>query len=206
MKRSTLAVLAFLAFGTCAEADSLLVTSGVIQVYGPGAPTASLSGAGFTASGVMFFTGACPNAILPGQQISGCAGFDFISGALTVVMNGVTRPVEFGNNVGTTITQAPMFLSGVTQATLSEPATIGPLVGCDNAAAFPACTETSFVITGDVLFTISLLQNPFTGGYDVTSETYTITTPEPGTLLLLGAGFAAVGLWKRRFLRALPNH
>jgi hypothetical protein len=190
-------MIAFLGFLPCAKADTLSVTSGYIQIIGATGNNASFSGDGFTATGNVLFLGV-PSCVgdtyVPGQPFLGCAGFQFPFGSMTVSMNGTTQLVSFGANFLVEITQARMFLSGATQATLTEPATIVGLAGCTAPAFFPPCPTTSFAFPGPVMLTVSLTLDPTTGNYHVTNEAYTITAPEPGTriLLLMGIGLLLV--------------
>jgi hypothetical protein len=197
--RKTLWIIALLVFVPHAKAETFQVTSGFFQPIGAAGDNISLSGDGFTANGNIYLAPvACRGNFLPGQPITGCAERS-VTGLVTLIHNGVEEQLEYGFDWNLPIGQASMLLSGVTQATLSETATFGPLTGCDNAAVFPACADTTFVIPGDALFTISLVQDPFSGGYDVTSEEYTITTPEPstGSLMLIGAGMSVLAFRKR---------
>ena len=109
-------------------------------------------------------------------------------------MNGTTEVVSFGANFLVYIAQAPMFLSGATQATLTEPATFNGITGCTGLVSIPPCPETGFAFPADVMLTVSLTLDPTTGNYLVTNEAYTFTTPEPGTfgLVLLGIGLVLV--------------
>ncbi|HKU26172.1 MAG TPA: PEP-CTERM sorting domain-containing protein [Candidatus Sulfotelmatobacter sp.] len=201
MRALTFGIVAFLAFVPCLKADVLQVTSGFIQTYGEGGATTFLAGDGFTATGVVNFTGACPATVQAGSPITGCAGFDWISGQLTVVKNGVSQQLQFGNDFATTITQAPLFISNVTQATLSESATISNFSACPNVVMFPTCPTTTFVLPQDIFFSISLAQDPSSGNlgvqmYDVKNEIYSF--PEPGTLVLLGSGVGLLALIRRK--------
>ena len=211
--RKTLWLVAFLVvvIVPCARADSLHVTSGFIQCIGP-TPTGatgntSLSGDGFTATGSILLFGPCLGSVLPGQPVLGInADPGAILGALTPIVNGVSQPaVNFDGFI--TIKQAPMFLLGVTQATLTEPVIMfGDLNGCtapfNDLCGQPPYKNVSFSFAGDVvLFTTTLTQNA-SGGYDVTSAGWTIATPEPSTavLMLIGIGFVLVmrkGIAKR---------
>jgi hypothetical protein len=81
-----------------------------------------------------------------------------------------------------------MFLSGATQATLTEPASLtGVFVGC--LGVFPCGGSSPFeafsIRTGSMEFSVSLDGRLPFGGYIVTSQVYTISTAEPGTGLLL---------------------
>jgi hypothetical protein len=102
------------------------------------------------------------------------------------------------------ISQADMFLSGATQATLSEPARFGLPPGCSQGI-FPDCSFTFIGIPGDVTLTMSLTLDPFSGGYDVTSEVYTFSTPEPGTLGLVLLGIGLVLVMRKRIALSLPQ-
>jgi hypothetical protein len=124
---------------------------------------------------------------------------------MTVSMNGTTELVSFGANFLVEITQAPMFLSGPTQATLTEPATIVGLAGCTAPAFFPPCPDTTFVFPGDVMLTVSLTLDPTTGNYHVTNEEYTITAPEPGAFGLVLLGIGLVLVMRKRIARGLPQ-
>jgi hypothetical protein len=192
--RRYLLMIAFLTFASSARADIYQVTSGYFQPIGG---AASFSGNGFTATGNILFIGvpSCVgNTYVPGHPFLGCAGFQFPYGSMTVSTNGTTELASFGANFLVYIAQAPIFLSGATQATLTEPATISGLAGCTAPAFFPPCPETKFVFPGDVMLTVSLTLDPTTGNYFVTNEVYTFTAPESGTfgLALLGIGLVLV--------------
>jgi hypothetical protein len=201
MKRAALAILAVLAFGACARADTYDVTSGFFQPIGAAGDNISLSGDGFTATGdISLAPISCHSSFLPGQPIAGCLS-TWVSGLVTVAHDGVAEPVEYGFDWMLTFSQADMFFSGPTEAILSEPATFGPLTGCVDEIHAPDCAPTTLEMTGDILLTIALVQDPVTGGYDVTSEEYTITAPEPRTLPLLGVGLLGLmglGFCRRR--------
>jgi hypothetical protein len=207
--RKYLWVIAFLVFVPCARADTYLVTSGFFQPVGATGFNTFFSGPGFTATGNLYYPG-CQSIIGMGQRIFGCLSLvDFDRGILTLVTSAGSQLIGFGNFEGNdlgniAIAQNPMFLSGATQATLSEPATMGPFIGCPSPDS--ACHElfvgpltTYFDIVGHVQFSTSLTQDPVPGiGYDVTSMTYTITTPEPGTDVLLLSGGLLFGLMMRK--------
>lgn len=181
------------------------VTSGFISIYGhDGNNNVSFSGPGFTFNGGASYLPACPNYYAPGQPIQGCGNPDIqllVSAGGTLIVDGVTH--GFGASyVGTDFFQAPMFLSGATQATLTEPSTGGGFTGCaDNVApcggSFPG-QQVSFNVVGDESFSISLTQDLMKGGYDVTNEIYTITAPEPGSGVLLLFGLGLFGLVIRK--------
>src|SRR5882762_2629830 len=103
-----------------------------------------------------------------------------------------------------------MFLSGVTQATLTEPVIMfGDLNGCtapfNDLCGRPPYKNVSFSFAGDViLFTTILTQNA-NGGYDVTSAGWTISTPEPGTAVLMLVGIGLVLVMQKRIVKGLPQ-
>ena len=193
-----LIVLAMI-FAPCAKADSLSLeaTSGFIEPVG----VFSVSGPGFTFTGGLIIS-ACGSFYNPGRPIQGCdTGFqNIVSGDGTLVLNGVTQPRAVIVSVASA-SQAPMFLSGATQATLTEPAFLtNVFVGC--LGVFPCGGSSPFeafsISTGSMEFSVSLTQAPF-GGYIVTNEVYTISTAEPGTdLLLLSGGGLLFGLMMRK--------
>jgi hypothetical protein len=189
----------FLLLVPCVRADTLQVDYGFIQTYGGTgqAPTAFLSGNGFTATGAIIFTGACPQQVLAGSAFTGCAGFDWMSGQLTLDMNGVSRQLQFGNNFGVSISQAAMFVSGQTGLTVSEAATMTSISACPNAAADPGsplCPITTFLLPQDIFFSASLLPNLPDGSgvqtYTVQSERYAFS--EPDMFVLFVSGVAVV--------------
>jgi hypothetical protein len=206
--RKYLWVIAFLIFAPSARADTYQVTSGFISIVGSIAGSVSLSGPGFTfTGGVTVFS--CPVTYAPGQPIQGCdvAGIpDFVLGGGTLVVGGVAKPFVMIDG-SLDIIQAPMFLSGATQATLTEPAELGGLSGCSGNFIDKCSPPSQFVefTFPSAVFTVSLTQDSFTGGYDVTSEKYTFSTPEPGTwgLVLLGIGLVLV--MRKRIARGLPQ-
>jgi hypothetical protein len=190
----------------CAKADSftsLEATSGFFSVDG----AFSVSGPGFTFTGGLIIFG-CGSFYNPGRPIQGCdTGFPNISsGSGTLVVNGVTQPRAIIESIATA-SQAPMFLSGATQATLMEPATLtGVFAGC--LGVFPCGGSSPFepfsISTGSMEFSVSLTQAPF-GGYIVTNQVYTISTAEPGTdlLLLSGVGLLFGLVMRKRIAQVL---
>jgi hypothetical protein len=207
--RRFLWVIAFLVFVPCAKADSLQVTSGFFQPYGATGDDLMLSGNGFTLTGNLMLLGPCHGDFPAGDPIIGCSGFSWVGDLLTLTQGGVSTPIGFGYDFGFTITQTPIFLSGATQATLSEPATFSVLQGClgDTAASYPDCPMISFGFSAPILFTTTVTLDPSSGAYDVSSEEYLIAAPEPGTggLLLIGVGLlAVVTIMRNRMPRGLP--
>jgi PEP-CTERM motif len=191
----------------CAKADVFLeATSGFISVS---TGNFSVSGPGFTFTGFVTLMG-CPSFYAPGQPIQGCStGFPIFSeGNGTLVLNGVTQPAADIDSIATG-DQAPMFLSGATQATLTEPAFLsGVFYGClGNVLPCGGSTPGEpFTIStdGSMEFSISLTQIPG-GGYEVTNEVYTSITPEPGTevLLLSGVGLLFGLMMRKRIANCL---
>jgi hypothetical protein len=201
--RKTLWIFVLLVFVPRANGDSFQVTSGVFQPFGATGENLSLSGNGFTATGnINIGPGACWPDYLPGDPIKGCAGINWVGGGIvTIKHDGVSEQVGYGFDFMIGISQADMFLSGATQATLSEAASFGTLTGCVDEIHFPDCTRISLVFPQDVWFTISLVQDPLSGGYNVTSETYAFTTPEPDTGVLLLTGVGLFGFVTRKHFR-----
>jgi hypothetical protein len=95
----------------------------------------------------------------------------------------------------------PMFFDG-THLTLTEPVSYsGSIAGCSLLCFGPPDEIVDgFSFAGDVGFvTVTLAPDENgTGQYDITSRVFTISTPEPGVLLLLGTGLAGLAL-RRRF-------
>ena len=210
MKRTALAIIALLALGPCATADTFVdfvVTSGSISLPA-GAVTLSgftLSGDPFTATGSIHVS-PCQLDFGPGEAITPCgreaaAGGDLFTGGLLITVDGVVQQIGLGNgdDFPLLFTAAPLFLSGPTQATLIEPVGVG-LFGCYPlicvTGPFPGEVGVSFSIPGPELLTVDLVGDG--SSYSVTSEVVTITAPEPGTILLLGAGFVGLGMVNRR--------
>jgi hypothetical protein len=214
--RKTLWLVAFLVvvIVPCARADSFHVTSGFIQCIGPPPSgttgNTSLSGDGFTATGSIQLFGPCLGSVLPGQPDYGInADPGAILGVLTPNLNGVSQPTVYFDGF-VNIKQAPIFLSGLTQATLTEPVIMfGDLNGC-TAPFNDLCGQSpyknvSFSFAGDViLFTTTLTQNA-DGGYGVTSAGWTITTPEPSTALLMLIGIGFVLVMRKGIAKRLPQ-
>jgi len=176
------------------RADTLQVTSGVINTF---SDTATFYGNGFTATGTINIgPGACHPDFIPGNPI-GCGGANWVSGSLTVIGNGTTHEVNFGNNYEIIISQADVFLPpGISQGTFSEPVTISSLSGCNSPGIFPECSSgtTTFVFPTTALFTVSVVWNAQQGEYDVTSESYSFPAAEPGSLVFLAAGLVGLVL------------
>jgi hypothetical protein len=204
--RKYLWIIAFLTFAPSARADTYQVTSGYFQPIGGTGNNIFLSGDGFTATGnIRIGPENCfPYNFLAGQPITGCP-HNFVGGFITIVHNGVEETVGYGYNLQVGTSQADMFLSGATQATLSEPAVFGSLQGCVNEGYFPQCAPTILEFPGATTLTMSLTQDTFYGGYDVTSEVYTFSAPEPGTFGLVLLGIGLVLVMRKRIARSLPQ-
>jgi hypothetical protein len=206
MKRAAWAILAVLALGPAVKADTFTVTSGYFLPLGstpvsyfPSGDNLFMYGDGFTAVGnIQFAPINCYAVFAPGAPITGCES-DFFIGLVTVTTSsGVEIPITFGYDFLMNIGQADMQLSGATQATLTEPAQWEGFTGCINVAFDPDCPHETLFIPGPVTLTMDLTQDPSTGGYDVTSEKYIISTPEPGMIVLVGIGLVGLAL-RRRF-------
>lgn len=198
MKKSLFAIVAALFVAVPAQATSLQVTSGLIVREGTFWQW-SLFGDGFWATGSSNL--ACSSWSSAGSPINTCTGTDYFVGKGTGVVNGVSlSSLYFDSIVG--ISAPPMYLSGQTQATLTQQVSYSN--GFYSCAGLPAPCGTGnymFSLEGTVgLLTIDLLQNA-AGGYDTLHEIFTIgtpiATPEPLTLPLLSLGAIALG-WRRR--------
>jgi len=195
--RKTLWIIAFLVLAPSVRADSFQVISGSIVITGSG--SSMLSGDGWTLNLNISLPGACPQDFLPGNPIEGCGpGSIAVIGFGTLILHGITQPsIAFDSFID--ISQNPLVLSGQSQATLTEPATFGELVGCF-ALFFDQCPPATFA---DFSFPPGMLNisvtKDFSGDYEVTNEVYTFTTPETssGILLLSGFGIFALLLRKR---------
>jgi hypothetical protein len=104
-----------------------------------------------------------------------------------------------------------MFLSGATQATLTEPATLGGVFfGCLGntvpcGLGFPGEPfSISIGSSGNTELSVSLTLNS-NGDYEVANSVYTIITPEPGTdvLLLSGVGLLFGLMMRKRIAHGL---
>jgi hypothetical protein len=205
--RKYLWIIVFLIFTPCARADTYLVSSGYFQpIGGTGGDNIFLSGDGFTATGnISVGAPNCfPYNFRAGQAITGCLS-QFVGGVITVVHNGVEEQVQYGFDLMAFVSQADMFLSGATQATLSEPALFGLPAGCVDEVHFPNCTPTFLEFPSDTTLTMSLTQDTVLWGYDVTSEVYTFGTPEPSTFGLVLLGIGSVLVVRKRVARGLPQ-
>jgi hypothetical protein len=204
-------IIAFLVFVPCAKADTFIVTSGAVSLSEGGIITFSgvaPSGDAFTATGE-FIDLLCPVEFALGAPITPCRDFgtpggDLYSGNLTVTVNGASTKYLLGpgDDFPLGLSAAPMFLSGATQATLSEPIGGFVLLAC-NPAIEPTCGTgppfgpiTSFVAQGPVEYTVNLVADGT--GYFATSQLLTITAPEPGTFGLVLLGIGAMLVTRRR--------
>lgn len=213
MKRATLAVLALLALGPSVKADPTIIiyqaTSGTIAVI-PSSATFSFSGNGFTVHGEGE-AAACPGVyILSGgiATITPCGPpLSIFAADGSGVVNGIDYPfLNFESSV--TITANPMLLSGATQATLSEPVMItGGVNFCPGLLQCPGVNYT-LLVNSPGTFNINLYLSGSaeegTLGYYVASESYIFATPEPGTLLLMGAGLLGLVFVGRRAVPVRP--
>jgi hypothetical protein len=206
--RKYLWVITLLLFAPCSEADTFQVTSGYFQPWGGTTNDFVLSGDGWSATlNVNFFT--CVGNFRPGDPIFGCGDTLYLVGYGILIENGVTQP-SIAIDTFVEILQDPIFLSGATQATLTEPVTFGGVTGCFAVFANP-CQPSERVVfdIGPALYTVSVTKDPFYG-YVVSSERYTFTgpvsTPEPGSGVLLLSGVGLFGLMMRkRIARGLPQ-
>jgi hypothetical protein len=224
--RKILWIIAFLVFVPCAKADTLdfIVTSGVITL--PGGPVTLLgvtsSGDAFTATGSIMMD-TCEATYHSGEAITACP-----SGGSPIYFNSVlaitgvdgVESVDLGDgrDFALSITTSPIYLSGATQATLSEPAEISGLVGCYGDAPAPPNGQLEpcffldvinavFEIPGPVVWTVNLVGGAEVG-YEATSEELTITAPEPrtGSLVMIGLGLLGLAMATRnRLARDLPQ-
>jgi hypothetical protein len=207
MKRTALAIIALLALGPCATADTFRVTSGLIEQIGTAVDTISLVGSGFTASGdINIGPGVCRDALsVPeGFPIMGCAGNNWIGGSVDITQGTVSKNVGFGFDWMVWVTQEVIVPTGTGTQTITEPATFSSLTGCVNELFFPDCSPTTLVLPSEVLFSVTFTNDA--SGYQVLSESYTFTIPEPGTILLLGVGLLGlVFVGRKHFSPAQAN-
>jgi hypothetical protein len=208
MQKTTLlgAILLMVPSVLADEFTTLYVTSGYIQIYGDSPGDTFFSGDGFTAVGGLTLLD-CPLSVSP---IIGCSSGGYTGGLLELTMDGVTQNVDFPFDYAFFGTQEPIFVPpGLSEATFSEPATIGPFQGCAFGAACdippPQNPHYSFVITGDVTFSVTVVTDG-SGSYTIQDEAYTITTPEPsGPLSLLPLAFGLIGLALNQRRRNFQN-
>ena len=231
--RKFLWVIAVLLFAPCAKADTLdfIVTSGVIPIPGGTMDVSGVTSSGdaFTATG-NFSILTCPYDFRPGQPITACPSAYFNALVTVTGVQGIDSVVlgedfDFGINIAT----APIYLSGPTQATLTEPATVAPLLGCYGLVSIPdpfgggtelvPCWTQNAINVAFVLpsveWTVNLVaadpstfSPPVAGGYTVTSEYLTISAPEAGTRSLTLVGVGLLGLMmvlRKRMARGHPQ-
>jgi hypothetical protein len=113
--------------------------------------------------------------------------------------------VNQAQQLAPTLTYFAEFINGVEVATFGSPGAVtgSTLVLTNNGNGFADDLLTGFVTPapGDTVF----FRLSYTNANDGTEEFFLINTaspppvvPEPGTILLLGTGLAAVGVWTRR--------
>jgi hypothetical protein len=164
--RKILWILAFLVFVPRAKADTFVATSGFVSLSGDGGVITlsgvAPSGAAFTATGGMGIQ--CQTSFNSGDPIYPCGyifdgnGGDTYLGILTVTVNKASSKYYIGpfESYPLPFDAVLMYLSGATQATLSEPAGTEfiacgpqdqPIAACVTGGPIPQPT-TTFVLDG----------------------------------------------------------
>lgn len=77
----------------------------------------------------------------------GLTGIAYPLGELDLRVNGIPQArVLFGQNEGTDFSLAPILPTGGAQVTVSEPAMIGGITGCENPIEGPLCNFSTYGI------------------------------------------------------------
>jgi hypothetical protein len=223
--RKYLWVIAFLIFVPRAKADTFVATSGFVGLSGNLGGVITLSGvapsgAPFTATGGLGLV-QCDTEFNAGDPIFPCGNagrfeYDYYSGVLTVTVNGASSTYVIGpfESYSLPFSGAPMYLSGATQATLSEPSGTEFIACGPQDQPFIACVtggppppSTLFVLAGPPWeYTVNLVADGM-GGYIATSQFLSTPTPEPGTevLLLSGVGLLFGLMMRKRWFNPSPS-
>jgi hypothetical protein len=195
------------------RADPLFITSGTLTVTGiGGAPHFTFSGDNFFVSGNGADRGAVALQTCPcdsGRLISVAALFAGSTlGGGGVTVDGMSFSGGFSGvfQLSGPLIQIPF---GVSSMTITSPFTfVGNLHVCpDSCVVRPPVFSVSFVGGGTASF--DLIFSGLTPGgaaiFSFKSITYNFEVPEPTSILLLGAGLAALSTALRRRSREIKN-
>jgi len=205
MRVALFALVAWLAVVPSARASfiNFEVLEGYVKRTGYGTGELFLSGMGFEVHVLAGSSGGgCRGYPAVGRPIVPCDPYYYIGGLGSLIWNGVETPIGFDAQFN--VIANPMFVSGVTHAVLTTPATYaGSIFGCEFGAA--ACFSGfsnmyGFNVQGmSGLWSVELQLTEGGLDYEILEETYTFhRVPESSSLALAAIGLVGF-LGYRRF-------